>query len=46
MMPLPTICPFCNSDIKTVNEIHTGVAEKIFYTCPKCNRILSVEKAR
>ena len=38
------ICPYCNEEIMNANEVHLGVNEKVFSSCPKCSKILSVGK--
>gem|GEM_PF-6627165 len=42
MIFVAVICPHCNSNIMGANEVAFGT--KLFYTCPKCSKILSVER--
>ncbi|HLD83620.1 MAG TPA: hypothetical protein VI979_02085 [archaeon] len=35
------VCPFCESQIRTTRDMLLG-ANKMFYLCPKCSKVLSV----
>ncbi|MBI4019332.1 MAG: hypothetical protein HY364_03695 [Candidatus Aenigmarchaeota archaeon] len=37
------ICPFCEERITTTRDMRLG-ADKVFYICPKCGKVLSVGK--
>lgn len=35
------ICPYCGQRIRTTRDMRLS-AGKIFYTCPKCGKVLGV----